>query len=119
MVCVELQYRFPDFTGITERSSSFHSFLLAHFSLASYLVCVFLFLQMKSTEVDQGLFTDSYCKVCSAQLISESQRVAHYEVKSPPKRYITQALMHYTAPVELLSHLTPLFLQSLWADLST
>ena len=39
---------------------------------------------MKSTEVDQGLFTDSYCKVCSAQLISESQRVAHYEVKTPP-----------------------------------
>uniref|UniRef100_A0A3Q3A3S6 Zinc finger matrin-type 4 n=1 Tax=Kryptolebias marmoratus TaxID=37003 RepID=A0A3Q3A3S6_KRYMA len=37
---------------------------------------------MKSTEVDQGLFTDSYCKVCSAQLISESQRVAHYEVKT-------------------------------------
>lgn len=36
---------------------------------------------MKSTEVDQGLFTDSYCKVCSAQLISESQRVAHYEVR--------------------------------------
>ncbi|CAL8235984.1 unnamed protein product [Arctogadus glacialis] len=34
---------------------------------------------MKSTEVDQGLFTDSYCRVCSAQLISESQRVAHYE----------------------------------------
>lgn len=42
-----------------------------------------LFLQMKSTEVDQGLFTDSYCKVCSAQLISESQRVAHYEVETP------------------------------------
>lgn len=38
---------------------------------------------MKSTEVDQGLFTDSYCKVCSAQLISESQRVAHYEVRTP------------------------------------
>uniref|UniRef100_A0A8C5AYG4 Uncharacterized protein n=1 Tax=Gadus morhua TaxID=8049 RepID=A0A8C5AYG4_GADMO len=37
---------------------------------------------MKSTEVDQGLFTDSYCRVCSAQLISESQRVAHYEVRS-------------------------------------
>ncbi|RXN19479.1 zinc finger matrin-type 4 [Labeo rohita] len=36
-------------------------------------------IQMKSTEVDPGLFTDSYCKVCSAQLISESQRVAHYE----------------------------------------
>lgn len=39
-------------------------------------------LQMKSTEVDPGLFTDSYCKVCSAQLISESQRVAHYEVSN-------------------------------------
>ncbi|CDQ61307.1 unnamed protein product [Oncorhynchus mykiss] len=37
---------------------------------------------MKSTEVDQGLFTDTYCKVCSAQLISESQRVAHYEVRN-------------------------------------
>lgn len=44
-----------------------------------------LSLQMKSTEVDQGLFTDSYCKVCSAQLISESQRVAHYEVETPPR----------------------------------
>lgn len=41
--------------------------------------------QMKSTEVDQGLFTDSYCKVCSAQLISESQRVAHYEVRTPTR----------------------------------
>lgn len=37
---------------------------------------------MKSTEVEQGLFTDTYCKVCSAQLISESQRVAHYEVRT-------------------------------------
>ncbi|CDQ62568.1 unnamed protein product [Oncorhynchus mykiss] len=37
---------------------------------------------MKSTEVDQGLFTDTYCKVCSAQLISESQRIAHYEVRN-------------------------------------
>ncbi|KAG5194470.1 hypothetical protein JEQ12_013267 [Ovis aries] len=35
---------------------------------------------MKSSDIDQDLFTDSYCKVCSAQLISESQRVAHYEV---------------------------------------
>ncbi len=52
--------------------------------LVSNHVSVCLFLQMKSTEVDQGLFTDSYCKVCSAQLISESQRVAHYEVKTPP-----------------------------------
>lgn len=35
---------------------------------------------MKSSDVDQELFTESYCRVCSAQLISESQRVAHYEV---------------------------------------
>lgn len=35
---------------------------------------------MKSSDIDQELFTESYCKVCSAQLISESQRVAHYEV---------------------------------------
>lgn len=48
----------------------------------SLIICLSLvFFQMKSTQVDQGLFTDSYCKVCSAQLISESQRVAHYEVK--------------------------------------
>lgn len=37
--------------------------------------------QMKSSEIDQELFTESYCRVCSAQLISESQRVAHYEVR--------------------------------------
>lgn len=39
---------------------------------------------MKSSDIDQDLFTDSYCKVCSAQLISESQRVAHYEVRTSP-----------------------------------
>ncbi|EQB78681.1 hypothetical protein CB1_001095022 [Camelus ferus] len=39
---------------------------------------------MKSSDLDQDLFTDSYCKVCSAQLISESQRVAHYERRSEP-----------------------------------
>lgn len=47
---------------------------------------------MRSAEVDQGLFTDSYCRVCSAQLISQSQRVAHYEV---------------SAPTHLTSHPTP------------
>lgn len=47
---------------------------------------------MKSTEVDQALFTDTYCKVCSAQLISESQRVAHYEVRK---------LIQYTVCVDL------------------
>jgi len=47
-------------------------------------------LQMKSTEVDPGLFTDSYCKVCSAQLISESQRVAHYEVSNTHTHILTK-----------------------------
>lgn len=51
-----------------------------------YKLTFSLFQQMKSTDVDQGLFTDSYCRVCSAQLISESQRVAHYEVRKTPIR---------------------------------
>ena len=46
------------------------------------LFCWFSFSLMKSSDIDQDLFTDSYCKVCSAQLISESQRVAHYEVRT-------------------------------------
>uniref|UniRef100_A0A671QYW0 Zinc finger matrin-type protein 4-like n=1 Tax=Sinocyclocheilus anshuiensis TaxID=1608454 RepID=A0A671QYW0_9TELE len=49
-------------------------------------------LQMKSTEVDPGLFTDSYCKVCSAQLISESQRVAHYEVSNSISEYVSASV---------------------------
>ncbi|CDQ78766.1 unnamed protein product [Oncorhynchus mykiss] len=36
---------------------------------------------MKSAGVvEGGLFTESYCNICNAQLISESQRTAHYEV---------------------------------------
>ena len=48
----------------------------------SFFFCWFSFSLMKSSDIDQDLFTDSYCKVCSAQLISESQRVAHYEVRT-------------------------------------
>ncbi|CAF98707.1 unnamed protein product, partial [Tetraodon nigroviridis] len=41
---------------------------------------------MKSADVvDGGLFTESYCYICNAQLISESQRTAHYEVKREKK----------------------------------
>ena len=47
-----------------------------------FLFCWFSFSLMKSSDIDQDLFTDSYCKVCSAQLISKSQRVAHYEVRT-------------------------------------
>lgn len=39
-------------------------------------------MKMKSAGVvDGGLFTESYCNICNAQLISESQRTAHYEVR--------------------------------------
>ncbi|XP_016369938.1 zinc finger matrin-type protein 4-like [Sinocyclocheilus rhinocerous] len=51
-------------------------------------------LQMKSTEVDQGLFTDSYCKVCSAQLISDSQRVAHYESRKHANKVRLYYMLH-------------------------
>ncbi|XP_016341729.1 zinc finger matrin-type protein 4-like [Sinocyclocheilus anshuiensis] len=51
-------------------------------------------LQMKSTEVDPGLFTDSYCKVCSAQLISESQRVAHYESRKHANKVRLYYMLH-------------------------
>ncbi|XP_033935230.2 zinc finger matrin-type protein 4-like, partial [Pseudochaenichthys georgianus] len=50
--------------------------------------------QMKSTEVDHGLFTDSYCKVCSAQLISESQRVAHYESRKHANKVRLYYMLH-------------------------
>uniref|UniRef100_A0A673L1U4 Zinc finger matrin-type protein 4-like n=1 Tax=Sinocyclocheilus rhinocerous TaxID=307959 RepID=A0A673L1U4_9TELE len=49
---------------------------------------------MKSTEVDLGLFTDSYCKVCSAQLISESQRVAHYESRKHANKVRLYYMLH-------------------------
>uniref|UniRef100_A0A3B3ZB20 C2H2-type domain-containing protein n=1 Tax=Periophthalmus magnuspinnatus TaxID=409849 RepID=A0A3B3ZB20_9GOBI len=45
-------------------------------------------------EVDQGLFTDSYCKVCSAQLISESQRVAHYESRKHANKVRLYYMLH-------------------------
>ncbi|CAL8335710.1 unnamed protein product, partial [Gadus morhua 'NCC'] len=65
-------------------------------------------LQMKSTEVDQGLFTDSYCRVCSAQLISESQRVAHYEGSEEggvdKNKCCTLCNMSFTSPVVAQSH---------------
>ncbi|XP_031434073.1 zinc finger matrin-type protein 4-like isoform X2 [Clupea harengus] len=51
-------------------------------------------LQMKSTEVDQALFTDTYCRVCSAQLISESQRVAHYESRKHANKVRLYYMLH-------------------------
>ncbi|XP_076848353.1 zinc finger matrin-type protein 4 isoform X1 [Brachyhypopomus gauderio] len=49
---------------------------------------------MKSAEAERGLFTDSYCKVCSAQLISESQRVAHYESRKHANKVRLYYMLH-------------------------
>lgn len=47
-------------------------------------------MKMKSADVvDGGLFTESYCNICNAQLISESQRTAHYEVSRPAHPELT------------------------------
>ncbi|NXX38807.1 ZMAT4 protein, partial [Tricholaema leucomelas] len=49
---------------------------------------------MKSSDLDQELFTESYCKVCSAQLISESQRVAHYESRKHASKVRLYYMLH-------------------------
>uniref|UniRef100_A0A8C5NJG6 Zinc finger matrin-type 4 n=1 Tax=Junco hyemalis TaxID=40217 RepID=A0A8C5NJG6_JUNHY len=49
---------------------------------------------MKSSDIDQELFTESYCKVCSAQLISESQRVAHYESRKHASKVRLYYMLH-------------------------
>nr|XP_021154599.1 zinc finger matrin-type protein 4 isoform X1 [Columba livia] len=50
--------------------------------------------EMKSSDVDQELFTESYCRVCSAQLISESQRVAHYESRKHASKVRLYYMLH-------------------------
>ncbi|XP_041065255.1 zinc finger protein [Carcharodon carcharias] len=40
------------------------------------------------------LFTDSYCNICNAQLISESQRVAHYESKKHANKVRLYYMLH-------------------------
>ncbi|KAM4636562.1 zinc finger matrin-type protein 4 [Discoglossus pictus] len=51
--------------------------------------------KMKSEEVeDRTLFTDTYCKICNAQLISESQRVAHYESKKHANKVRLYYMLH-------------------------
>ncbi|KAM7080803.1 zinc finger matrin-type protein 4 isoform 3-T3 [Ciconia maguari] len=64
--------------------------------------------KMKSSDIDQELFTESYCKVCSAQLISESQRVAHYEGSDgdsvDKNKCCTLCNMSFTSAVVAESH---------------
>uniref|UniRef100_A0A8K9X1U0 Zgc:171482 n=1 Tax=Oncorhynchus mykiss TaxID=8022 RepID=A0A8K9X1U0_ONCMY len=52
-------------------------------------------LQMKSAGVvEGGLFTESYCNICNAQLISESQRTAHYESKKHANKVRLFYMLH-------------------------
>ncbi|XP_036451784.1 zinc finger matrin-type protein 4-like isoform X1 [Colossoma macropomum] len=50
--------------------------------------------EMKSTDVDASLFTASYCRVCSAQLISQSQRVAHYKSRKHANKVRLYYMLH-------------------------
>ncbi|KAJ8248393.1 hypothetical protein GJAV_G00241560 [Gymnothorax javanicus] len=51
--------------------------------------------KMKSAGVsDGGLFTETYCNICNAQLISESQRVAHYESKKHANKVRLFYMLH-------------------------
>lgn len=43
---------------------------------------------------DAGLFTESYCNICKAQLISESQRMAHYESKKHANKVRLFYMLH-------------------------
>ncbi|XP_073451628.1 zinc finger matrin-type protein 4 [Aquarana catesbeiana] len=43
---------------------------------------------------DRVLFTETYCKICNAQLISESQRVAHYESKKHANKVRLYYMLH-------------------------
>ncbi|XP_029691543.1 zinc finger matrin-type protein 4 isoform X2 [Takifugu rubripes] len=52
-------------------------------------------MKMKSADVvDGGLFTESYCNICNAQLISESQRTAHYESKKHANKVRLFYMLH-------------------------
>ncbi|XP_061071755.1 zinc finger matrin-type protein 4-like [Conger conger] len=51
-------------------------------------------LQMKASEGQRGLFTDSYCRVCSAQLISQSQRFAHYQSRKHANKVRLYNMLH-------------------------
>uniref|UniRef100_A0A4W5RHS9 Zgc:171482 n=1 Tax=Hucho hucho TaxID=62062 RepID=A0A4W5RHS9_9TELE len=54
-----------------------------------------MFGEMKSAGVvEGGLFTESYCNICNAQLISESQRTAHYESKKHANKVRLFYMLH-------------------------
>uniref|UniRef100_A0A3B3T767 Zgc:171482 n=1 Tax=Paramormyrops kingsleyae TaxID=1676925 RepID=A0A3B3T767_9TELE len=43
---------------------------------------------------DGELFTESYCNICNAQLISDSQRIAHYESKKHANKVRLFYMLH-------------------------
>nr|XP_046213385.1 zinc finger matrin-type protein 4-like isoform X3 [Oncorhynchus gorbuscha] len=64
---------------------------------------------MKSSGVvEGGLFTESYCNICNAQLISESQRTAHYEDSAETEvdsnKCCTLCNMFFTSAIVAQSH---------------
>ncbi|KAM6916791.1 zinc finger matrin-type protein 4 isoform 2-T2 [Xenentodon cancila] len=66
-------------------------------------------MKMKSAGVvDGGLFTESYCNICNAQLISESQRTAHYEdcaeTEVDRNKCCTLCNMFFTSAIVAQSH---------------
>uniref|UniRef100_A0A493TID7 C2H2-type domain-containing protein n=1 Tax=Anas platyrhynchos platyrhynchos TaxID=8840 RepID=A0A493TID7_ANAPP len=54
----------------------------------------------------KDLFTDAFCKVCSAVLQSESQRMSHYEVhrSGEEDKYCCLCNMFFSCPITALSH---------------
>lgn len=72
-------------------------------SVSFTVLCVCVFVQMKSAGAgDEGLFTESYCNICNAQLISESQRVAHYEVSTHTHRHTSDTHYVKSRPHQLI-----------------
>nr|XP_033799159.1 zinc finger matrin-type protein 4-like isoform X1 [Geotrypetes seraphini] len=64
-------------------------------SLEGELPRIAALLKMKSAGVEDGaLFTDSYCNICNAQLISRSQRIAHYESKKHANKVRLYYMLH-------------------------
>ncbi|XP_061645578.1 zinc finger protein isoform X2 [Phyllopteryx taeniolatus] len=66
-------------------------------------------MKMKSAGMlDGGLFTESYCNICNAQLISESQRTAHYEdcdeTEVDKNKCCTLCNMFFTSAIVAQSH---------------
>ncbi|CAJ0945816.1 unnamed protein product [Ranitomeya imitator] len=54
----------------------------------------FCFLVNRLIQQNSHIFSDSHCKVCSAVLISESQKLAHYQSKKHANKYRRYTSIH-------------------------